>query len=300
MEPIHPQHGPPDAPELPGRVQVAAAEHGEVDPVGEEGDVAAARGQVVGQGGGGGEDHIGGGGQVPLPTGGEAGPVGGAVVDQAAVCKVVQQVDLGGTGGPEEGLPKAVAEHGPGDERPLPPPAPRAGEPAAHRQQAGGGEGVEDDVGPDLAAGIPMAALGGAGGPEIEDLPPETGGELLGAAGHRPPGRIGEDDILTQKGAPPGMGKAVGRYGIHRDRVDLQNGDKAGGPGAPGPPCRAHGGSRLGIRGSGAASPPPHCSGAPPGAGGPHRRRGTPCRRCAPRRRRCGRTASHRSRPSGR
>ena len=83
-------------------------EQGEVDAVGQQGDVGAARGQPVGQLGGGGKDHIGRLGQAPLPVGRQSVPCLVAVVDQRAEFQPVQQMDVAGVGGPQQRFGKAL------------------------------------------------------------------------------------------------------------------------------------------------------------------------------------------------
>ena len=109
------QNGPGDGGQVAGKLHLLPGEHGEVDAVGEEGDVVVAGGQVVDKTLGGGEDDVGGQGQVALPLQGKAGPVPVAVVHQPPEGQAVQQMDLVGTGGPENGLPEPVAVHLGGD-----------------------------------------------------------------------------------------------------------------------------------------------------------------------------------------
>ena len=183
----HPRHGVET-----GDIRV---EEGQVDPVGQQGDVGAARRQPVSQQGGRGKDYVRRLGQAALPVGGRTVPHPVAVVDQGAVLQLVHQVDVVGLGGPQQGLGEApagglllneAADLVPG-----------------HLEQAlvplGDGEedgrqGAGRHVGPDLAPSLPIGLVpGGAGGGEVEYLAvPQAGDDLLGAAGKPAgPGLIG-------------------------------------------------------------------------------------------------------------
>lgn len=85
-------------------------------PVGQQGDVGAAGGEPVHQILRGGKNHVGGGGQGALPGQGQIGPLPVAVVDQTVVVQAVQQMDVLGGSGPQQGGAEAVAGGFGGDE----------------------------------------------------------------------------------------------------------------------------------------------------------------------------------------
>ena len=180
-------------------------EQGIGHPVGQQGDVAAARGEALCQLRGGGEHHISGRGQGAFPGRGQVVPLPVAVVDQTVVVQTVQQVDLLRAGAPEQGGAEAVLLHAPGDE---------AGQPELFqteqrpvplvRGEQKGGQGVHCDVGLD---GPPLGAESNlppaAGGRKKEDLGVlQPGDELLGASGGVAPGLVGQTDDLLQNGPP--------------------------------------------------------------------------------------------------
>ena len=155
----------------------------------------ALQGEVP-QVGGGGKDHVGRRRQIALPVERQMRPVPTTVVNQALIGQVVQQMDLGGGGGPQHGVPEAVATHGPEHLAglPLPGPAKQQGGPLRHH--GGGGQRVKEYARADLPA---LLAFLGAGGLKEEDLGAlQPCDELLGAGGDGLPGLVGEDNVLFQ------------------------------------------------------------------------------------------------------
>ena len=113
---------------------------------------------------------------------------------------MVQQVDVLGLGGPQDHVPKIVAEGGPADEGGQPFPGVAQQELGVLRQRPHRRQGVHGDVGAHLTARV-LVAMARAAGLEKQDFPiPQPGGELLGPGRRGPPGGVGDDDILLQGG----------------------------------------------------------------------------------------------------
>ena len=200
------QQGPGQVVQLPPTPGGArGGEERVIHPVGKQRDVAAARGEAVGQPWGSGKDHVRRTSQTALPPVGQLVPHLVAVVDQTVVLQRIQGVDMDRGGGPQKGTAEAVPGQLVGEKADLALP----GEPEQpvvtliHRE--GGGHGIDGDVGADLPARLAPALIQqSAAGAEVEDLGVlEPGDQVLGPAGGGAPGLGGETDDLLQKGGPP-------------------------------------------------------------------------------------------------
>lgn len=173
-------------PQLRRKLGGGPGKHGVVHPVGQQGDVVVAGGEVVNEPLGGGKDHIGGQGQIALPPGGLVGPVPVAVVDHTPVGHLVQQVDVLRRGAPQQRLLEPVVLHLAADKlaQPAVVEAEQEAVPVLRLQHRG--EGADRETG-----AYPAARLSGVFSRRLEQEHlgvPHAGHELLGAGGDSAPG----------------------------------------------------------------------------------------------------------------